>query len=301
MTDEKADQRLGEPVHELLCRGARVRIRGCKVEVLTDPAVVSCPYVRAVYGIDRVDREAVRRIIKRKIEEYGHFCPHRSLKSDRIVPFGSSEMISAVMGEILDAAVVVCDGVGTVITENPELVQGIGAAMTGLIRTTPILKVVRRVEGMGGEVLDPPRIDQVEGVRRAFREGFRRVAVTVIGLNAEIIPQLRELEESVEGAKLAIFSTCNTLVPEEHLRYLEMADIVCSSASRLVLRRIRRRALMQLGIGIPVFALTRLGKRIALRYLEEMKSPFVVSRARMPYVIEEKLPTPALDSGESEH
>ncbi len=174
MTDGLTDQRPSEPVHELLCRGARVRVRGCKVEVITDPAVVSCPYVRAVYGIEIADREAVRKIVERKIEEYGHFCPHRSLKSDRIIPFGSSEMISTVMGEILDAAVVVCDGAGTVITGNPELLQGIGAAMTGLIKTTPIPEVVRRIEDMGGKVLDPPRIDQVEGVRRAFQEGLGR-------------------------------------------------------------------------------------------------------------------------------
>ncbi len=120
-------------------------------------------------------------------------------------------------------------------------------------------------------------------------------------MNAEIIPKLRELEKEVEGAELAIFSTCNTLVPREHLKYLEMADIVCSSASRLVLRRIGKRALMQLGVGIPVFALTRLGRRIALRYLEGMKSPFVVSRARMPYLIEERLPIPVKGRRGSEH
>lgn len=47
---------------------------------------------------------------------------------------------------------------------------------------------------------------------------------------------------------------------------------------------------MQLGIHIPVFVLTRFGKEIVLKYLEKMKSPVVVSRARMPYVVEEKLP-----------
>ncbi len=275
-------------MHELLCRGARVRVEDCRVEVLTDPVVVSCPYVRATFKIDRIDREAVKRIVEFKIREYGHFCPHRSLKSDRVVPFGSSEMISSVMGELLDCAVVVCDGAGSVIAWNPELVQGIGAAMTGLLRTTPIPEVIDRIREMGGEVLEEPRIDQVAAVRKAVEMGVERIAVTVIGPHANTIGELRDLERE-EGVKLAIFSTCNTLVPEEYLKYLEMADVVCASASRLVVEKIGPRALMQLGIHIPVFILTRLGKEIALEYLKEMRS-IVVSRARMPFIMEDKLP-----------
>lgn len=276
-------------MHELLCRGARVLVEGCEVKVLTDPAVVSCPYVKAAYKIDRIDREAVRRIIEEKMRELGYFCPHRSLRSDHAVPFGSSEMISSVMGELLDCAVVVCDGAGSVIAWNPELVQGIGARMTGLLRTTPIPEVIERIKASGGEVLEEPRIDQVSAVRKAVEMGFERIAVTVIGPTANVIGELREIERG-SGVKLAVFSTCNTLVPEEYLRYLEMADIVCASASRLVLERIGPKALMQLGIHIPVFVLTRFGKEIVLKYLEKMKSPVVVSRARMPYVVEEKLP-----------
>lgn len=275
-------------MHELLCRGARVRVKDCKVEVLTDPAVVSCPYVRATFKIDRIDREAVKRIVEFKIREYGHFCPHRSLRSDRVVPFGSSEMISSVMGKLLDCAVVVCDGAGSVIAWNPELVQGIGAAMTGLLRTTPIPEVIDKIREMGGEVLEEPRIDQVAAVRKAVEMGFERIAVTVIGPHADTIGELRDLERE-EGVKLAIFSTCNTLIPEGYLEYLEMADVVCASASRLVVERIGPRALMQLGIHIPVFILTRLGKEIALEYLKEMRS-IVVSRARMPFIMEDKLP-----------
>ncbi len=275
-------------MHELLCRGARVRVDSCSVEVLTDPAVVSCPYVRAAFKIDRIDRDAVKRIVEFKIREYGHFCPHRSLKSDRVVPFGSSEMISSVMGRLLDCAVVVCDGAGSVIAWNPELVQGIGAAMTGLLRTTPIPEVIERIRKMGGEVLEEPRIDQVAAVRRAAEMGFGRIAVTVIGPHANVIGKLRDLERE-KGIKLAIFSTCNTLVPEEYLEYLEMADVVCASASRIVIERVGPKALMQLGIHIPVFVLTEWGKEIALEYLKGMRS-LVVSRARMPFVMEDKLP-----------
>ena len=39
-------------MHELLCWGARVLVKGREVRVLTDPAVVSCPYVKAAYKIE---------------------------------------------------------------------------------------------------------------------------------------------------------------------------------------------------------------------------------------------------------
>ena len=276
-------------MHELLCRGARVLVENGKVIVLTDPAVCSCPYVKAVYKIDKIDREAVKKIVEQKIRDYGYFSPNRCLKSDLIVPFGSSEMISSVMGDLIDCAVVVCDGAGSVITWNPDLVQGIGARMNGLIRTSPIREVIERIRKEGGDVLDDPRIDQVEAVKKAVKMGFRRIAVTVIGLYAESIKELREVEREA-GASLSIFSTCNTLVKEDDVRYLELADVVCASASRVVRERIGPRALMQLGISIPVFILTEKGKKIALRYLEKVRSPILISRVKMPYIVEDKLP-----------
>ncbi len=276
-------------MHELLCRGARVLVRGCEVEVLTDPAVSSCPYVRAVYRIENIDREAVKRILEDKIREFGFFCPHRSLESDLVVPFGSSEMISSVMGDLIDCAVIVCDGAGSVITRNPKLVQGIGARMNGLLRTTPIPEVIERIREMGGVTLDDPRIDQVAAVRKAIEMGFKRIAVTVIGPMAQEIEELRAIE-SVKLVKLAIFSTCNTLVREEDIPHLEKADIVCASASRIVMERIGPKALIQLGIHIPVFVLTSLGKAIALRYLEGMRSPILISRSRLPFLKEDALP-----------
>lgn len=275
--------------HELLCRGARVIADESGVHVVSEPAVRSCPYVRATYKIEEIDKEVVRKIVERKIEEFGFFCPHRVLESELAVPFGSSEMISSVMGELLDCAVVVCDGAGSVITSNPQLVQGIGARMNGLLSTTPIPEVIDALRTRGGEVLDEPRIDQIAGVKKAIEKGFKRIAVTVIGPMAKEIRELRDLEEE-HSVKLAIFSTCNTLAGEEDLKHIELADVVCASASKLLMERIGRKALMQLGIHIPVFILTDLGKKIALKYLENVKSPLLISRARLPYLIEKKLP-----------
>ena len=281
-------------MHEFLCRGARVRIHpDGHIEVLDEPAVSYCPFVEAFYRIKKIDREAIERIVRLKIEKFGFCCPHRRLDMGLLVPFGSSEIISVCMEEgLLDCAVVVCEGAGTVIAWEPGLVQGIGAIMSGILRTSPIETVIERIRQKGGLPLDPGRavIDQPSGVEKAISMGFRKIAVTVIGPMAEDISAIRDLEARHEGVKVAVFSTCNTLVRPEDIKHLEKADVVCSSASRLIRERIGPRALMQLGVSIPVFILTELGKKLALTYLMKTKARFVAFRARMPYIVEEKQP-----------
>ena len=279
--------------HEFLCRGARVRVRDGEVEVLTDPAVSYCPYVAATYGVKRIDRAAVARIVRMKMERFGFCCPHRRFVEKLIVPFGSSEMMSVCLRRgLLDCAVTVCEGAGTVIASDPGLVQGIGAMLNGILRTSPLEPVIRHIEARGGVLLDREEavIDQVAGVEEAICRGFKRIAVTVIGPRASIIPKLRELEAEHEGVRLAIFSTCNTLVEERDLRCLGQADVVCASASRLIREHIGPRALAQLGVSIPVFLLTPLAKELAFTYLTEVRASLVAFRARMPYLVAEKQP-----------
>lgn len=279
--------------HEFLCRGACVRICNGEVEVLTDPAVRHCPYVEAVYGIRHIDREAVKRIVKLRMERFGFCRPHRSFDFGLVVPFGSSEIISVCMKEgLLDCAVTVCEGAGTVISWDPDLEQGIGARLTGILRTSPIKEIVHYIREHGGAPLDAEHatINQPLGVERAIEMGFKRIAVTVIGPRARDIPKIRRIERRHENVKVAVFSTCNTLVRPEDVECLEMADFVCSSASKIVRERIGPKAKMQLGVSIPVFILTDFGKALALTYLMRVKANLVVFRARMPYIVEGKQP-----------
>ena len=283
--------------YEFLCRGARVRVsREGEVEVLDEPAVRYCPYVAATYGFSHVDRRVVEEIVRLKMDRFGFCRPNRRFDFGLLVPFGSSEIISVCMKEgLLDCAITVCEGAGTVIAWEPELVQGIGAMLTGILRTSPIEEVLDYIVAHGGQPLSPEdaRIDQPEGLRKAISMGFKRIAITVIGPRAREIGVIRDIEAGSPGVKVAVFSTCNTLVRAEDLRWLEMADVVCSSASKLIRERIGPRALLQLGVSIPVFILTEFGKELALAYLKHVRASLVVFRAKMPYIVEAKQPIPA--------
>jgi putative methanogenesis marker protein 8 len=77
------------------------------------------------------------------------------LEDDTFVAFGASEiMMSGLRSGFLEITVTACDGAGTVISNNPALVQGIGGRMSGLVETNPVEEVITGIETHGGIVLD---------------------------------------------------------------------------------------------------------------------------------------------------
>jgi putative methanogenesis marker protein 8 len=279
--------------HEIYCCGARVRISEKGVEVLTEPTVEYCPLHEALYGTGKIDAKAVRKTVEMKIAGSGFCCANRIFNSEQVVAYGASEMMRVWLEKgFTDCAVVVCEGAGTVLTSNGELVQSIGARLTGIVKTSPITEIIEHIEGSGGVVLDKAsaRIDQVEGVKRAFDLGFRRVAVSVAGFQANAISEIRKLEAS-EKADVLVFSVCNTCVNSAHVPHILKADVACASASRLLRTEIGKKALLQLGVTIPVYALTSKGKRLVLAYLAEFRDKLVIYRtSKLPYEAENRGP-----------
>jgi len=280
-------------VHEIYCCGARVRISEKGVKLLTKPTVDYCPLHEALYGTKKIDAEAVRKSVEMKIAGFGFCCGNRLFDAEPVVAYGASEMMRVWLEKrLIDCAVVVCEGAGTVITPNGRLVQSIGARLTGIIKTSPIQEIIKSVEADGGVILDKAnaKIDQFEGVKRAFDLGFKRVAVSVAGFQAKAISEIRKIEAS-EKADVLVFSVCNTCVGNADVEHLAKADVVCASASKLIRKETGNKALLQLGVTIPVYALTEKGKRLVLAYLSEFKDKLVVFRTnKLPYQAENKGP-----------
>jgi putative methanogenesis marker protein 8 len=280
-------------VHEIYCCGSRVRISEEGTRVLTEPFVRSCPLHQALYGPKKIDTQAVKKSVQKKIARFGFCCRSRSFSSDPTVAYGASEMMSAWLEKsLIDCAVVVCEGTGTVITSNSKLVQGIGARLTGIIKTSPIRETIERIEDSGGVVLDKSRarIDQAEGVKRAFSTGFKHVAVSITGFQAKAISEIRNFENTDEADAL-IFSVCNTRVTKGNVKHIAKADVVCASASTILRKEINSNALLQLGVTIPVYTLTQKGKDLVLAYLSILKDKLVTFRtSQLPYDVSDKGP-----------
>jgi len=288
----KPEKLVGE--HEFYCCGSRVLIKDGEIKVLTEPRITYCPLHEAFYGTKKVDKAAVKRSVLMRINDLGFCCEQRIFKDSLVVPFGSSEIISVCMRKgLLDCAVTVCDGAGTIITNNSSLVQAIGARLTGIVKTSPIKGIIGYIKGNKGIVLDESSaiIDQTEGVVKAVELGYSRIAVTVASFNSDSIKKIRKAEKERE-IEVAVFSVCNTCADKVDIsRISSGADIVCASASKLIREIIGPRALIQLGLTIPVFALTKLGKDLLLSYLMEFDESIVAFRTKkMPYIVEGRGP-----------
>ncbi len=74
----------------------------------------------------------------------------------------------------------VCEGCGTLIVTESELVQGIGGRVSGLVKTSPIPELFDQL-GRKKYILEPEtaKIDQTEGIKLAIEHGYKNIAVTI--------------------------------------------------------------------------------------------------------------------------
>jgi len=288
---------MSEDEHVIEVAKARVVIKNGKVIEVGKPLVTHCPLRHEFYGGGTKETpESIRKSVELKINEFGFFTKNRLLEyKGRDVPFGASEMLRDAMHEgLIDITVCACDGGGTVLVKSPELVQGIGARMTGLVKTSPIPETINQLENKGGIVLDPKTgaIDQMGGVKRAFSL-TKKVAVTLAGVDAEKIPLLRDYEKQANG-ELTILAVHTTgISPQQASMLADGCDLIWGCASKAI-REVGATALLQIGVGIPVFALTEQGKKIIANRIVRMDTQLLVTRARLPKLVEHKQPDPLL-------
>jgi len=283
--------------HLLEMAKALVKVKDGKIEVLTEPRIRCCPLRRDLYGIQEESRETVQRVLQGHMQELSMYGPHRILElQEEPVSFGASEILADAMREgLVDSAVVVCEGAGTVVATRPEVLQAIGAHMTGLVKTEPIKEIQDGLEKRGCILLDRQgTMDQVRGFEQAASAGFKKIAVTVAGSRAIDAQALRELEAEV-GLRPIILAVHTTGISESEARALaESCDLVWSCASRSVRVVVGKMAQMQIGISIPVFALTQEGKRLILNRALHFSGPLVLHRAGLPLAPEGKQPEPLI-------
>jgi putative methanogenesis marker protein 8 len=259
----------------------RIVIRDGAVIEVGEPVIADCPLAkRFAYPIPAITKAAVKANIEYRIRSFGMCTEHREVIDSReFVGFGASELLSfGIHAGLLDAAVLACDGAGTVIATSPELVQGIGGRMSGLVSTCPYPAVMDRIEKHRGIVLDrrTARIDQAAGVDLAAARKFSHIAVTVAG------PQTAEEIRSSHPDTLIIAVHVSGLSADDVRRLVAASDLVTSCASKPIREIAGSKALVQAGTGIPVFAVTRKGKHLIVEKMAQSAEPFLVKTTKLP-------------------
>jgi putative methanogenesis marker protein 8 len=274
---------------ELLGR-TRVKVQDETVVEAGEPSIEWCPLFDKVRGIKKVTSDAAAGNMAFRIEQHGMFSPRRKLEMGTFVGFGASEsMMTGIDKGIIDAAVTVCDGAGTVITNNPQLVQGMGGWISGLVKTEPIPEVIQGIENRGGHVLSPQdaAIDQYRGARWAA-DGFSKYVVTVA--DAKTAQRLRELEAEAKVKIMIIGVHLTGISREDAAKLLSLADVVTGCASKNIREQVK--PLVQVGTAVPLFGLTKWGKELLIERAKEVEQPLLINTMPLPVLPEHKQPRP---------
>ena len=280
-----------EHILEALGR-CRVVIRDGTVIEVGEARITSCPLTKKMaYPLSTLDKESVKANIENRIRSWGMCTPRREVTDTRpCVGFGASEILSFGLATgLLDAVVLASDGAGTLIATSPVLVQGIGGRMSGLVKTVPYSEVIRRIEENGGIVIDRKNasLDQTAGVAEAYARGYKKIAVTV-ALPADA-QRIRERYPDV-----LIFGVHVTgLTRAEAEMLASSADLVTSCASGTIREIAGKKALMQAGVAVPIFAMTRNGKNLILEKIRQSDDPVLFKMTRLP-ALGEQQPEPLI-------
>jgi putative methanogenesis marker protein 8 len=268
----------------------KVVVKDERVVETGEPLIKWCPLFDKVRGIKEITPEAAAANMEFRMKEHGMFTPKRKLEMDVFVGFGASEvMMTATKRGLIEGAVTVCDGAGTVVTSNSSLIQGMGGWISGLVETDPIPEVLAGIEARDGTVLDPKtaRIDQVAGARLAAKR-YSKFAVTVA--DAETAEVLRNLERELNVRILIVGVHLTGIGEDEAERLVACADIVTSCASKFVREMVR--PLVQVGTAVPLFGLTRWGKEVLVERAKEVDRPILINTMPLPVLPENKQPRP---------
>ncbi|AEH06098.1 methanogenesis marker 8 protein [Methanothermococcus okinawensis] len=282
-----------EDIHIMEALGrAQVVVKNGKVIEVGEPLIKYCPLFVKYRKISELNKETIKKNIEFRIKDFGLFTENRIVESKEcVVEFGTSEIfMTALKNKLLDVVVIVSDCAGTVITNNPYLVQGLCGRISGIIKTTPIPKVIEKIENANGVVLnkDNAEINQIEGVKKALELGYKKIGVSVS--NLEDAKKIKELEKTYtnnsKSIKIVTFGVhttgYNKLDVEKYLKYL---DLITCCASKGVLEAVKGHVKVQVGKSIPIFALTQEGRELILERMKELERPiFIIPCDKLPNI-----------------
>lgn len=240
---------------------SKVTIKDGKVIDVSEPQVEYCPLFDHHRGIKKLTSEIIAKNIQFRIDDFGMCMPNRQLRMKDFLNFGISEIMCTLLDEkIIDSVVIVLEGCGTLIVKEPELVQGIGGRVSGLVKTSPIPELITKI---GKENIVQPEtaeINQIKGLELAIKKGFKNIAVTIT--LASDIDEIERIKSENPNVSIYVFVVHTTKRNAKDARKLfDGCDVITSCASKYVREIGKKESIKTVGQSIPIFAHTEDGKR----------------------------------------
>ena len=269
---------------------AEVVIENGKITYIGEPVVDYCSIFDNGQHNGDLTKEFIKSNINKRIDEFGMCTPQRSIDVEDTMSFGTSETLKTNMinGNV-DCVVGACEGVGTLLIDDADLVQGVGGRVSALISTTPIDEVMDKV---GREnVLNPEtaELNPLKGLEMAIERGYKNIAITIIP--TEIVRDLRQYPKP-EDVNIYIFVAHTTNVSKKEADMLfDYADVISGCSSITIRETAEERKPYYAGKKVPLYAVTENGKRLLNERLEyigyglcERKYPQVFTQSPKPLI-----------------
>lgn len=249
---------------------SKVTIKDGKVIDVSEPKLDYCPLFHHHRGMEKITKEAIWDNIQFRIDDFGMCTPNRKLRMKDFLSFGISEIMSTLIEEnVIDCAVMVCEGCGTLIVTESELVQGIGGRVSGLVKTQPIPELF---DQLGIEnILDPEtaKIDQIAGIELAIKQGYKNIAVTIA--LAQDALKIQELKKAHPDVNIYTFVVHTSNRTKEEARILfDACDVATACASKYIREIGDAESLKTVGQSIPIYSKTEDGKKFLEMRLEKI-------------------------------
>lgn len=249
---------------------SQITIKDGKVVDVTEPEVEYCPLFDHHRGIKKLTKEVIEKNIQFRIDDFGMCTPNRKLRMKDFLSFGISEIMCTLLDEdVIDCVVMVLEGCGTIIVTEPEMVQGIGGRVSGLVKTTPIPELFDEIGKDNILYPETADIDQCEGITMAISKGFKNIAVTVA--LASDADKIRKLKEENPDINIYVFVVhTSKLTPADARVLFDICDVATACASKNIREIGESESIKTVGQSIPIYAHTEDGKRFLEMRLERI-------------------------------
>ena len=249
---------------------SKVTIKDGKVIDVSEPKLDYCPLFHHHRGMEKITKEAIWDNIQFRIDDFGMCTPNRKLRMKDFLSFGISEIMSTLIEEnVIDCVVMVCEGCGTLIVTESELVQGIGGRVSGLVKTQPIPELF---DQLGIEnILNPEtaKIDQIAGVELAIKQGYKNIAVTIALAQDGL--KIQELKKAHPDVNIYTFVVHTSNRTKEEARILfDACDVATACASKYIREIGDAESLKTVGQSVPIYSKTEDGKKFLEMRLEKI-------------------------------
>lgn len=246
---------------------AEVVIENGKITYIGEPVVDYCSIFDNGQHNGDLTKEFIKSNINKRIEEFGMCTPQRSFDVEDTMSFGTSETLKTNMinGNV-DCVVGACEGVGTLLIDDADLVQGVGGRVSALISTTPIDEVIDNVGR--DNVLNPEtaELNPLKGLEMAIERGYKNIAITIIP--TEMVRDLRQYPKP-ENVNIFIFVAHTTNVSQNEAEMLfDYADVISGCSSINIRETAEERKPYYAGKKVPLYAVTENGRKLLNERLE---------------------------------